>query len=188
MTFFHCVTTEMSNVFSESDLAILSHIQKTAQGKSCACFIEKRVIWEDVKAADTELHVQCVLSALCPFGFSLITFSLPSPSLTGTPSPFCQCGFGYLSMARWLLHSPGNIPLTSVARTSSQLPGEGACGDAGLASPPVLCFWVLSRPLWEGVKLWGHSPKLNTGLALVTDLIGYRQMLLTPPLKLVKVV
>lgn len=55
--FFHCATAEMSNVFSRSDLAILSHIQKTAQGKSCACFIDKRVVWEGFKATDTELYV-----------------------------------------------------------------------------------------------------------------------------------
>lgn len=109
----------MSNVFSESDLAILNHIQKQLKENHVPVLLRRELFGKASK-----LLSHCVLPALCPFGFSPLTFSNRHNLL-------------FLPVWIWLslhiqmdLAFSWKIPLTSVARTSSQLLGEGACGNA----------------------------------------------------------
>lgn len=55
----------MSNVFSESDLAILNHIQKQLKENHVPVLLRRELFGKALK-----LLSHCVLSALCPFGFS----------------------------------------------------------------------------------------------------------------------
>lgn len=126
MTFFHCATAGMSNVFSRSDLAILSHIQKQLKGNHVSTLLRSELYG---KASEL-----LTLTPPWPSVYSLPCIpSLPIPISDRCTLPFCQCDWLSQCSEKKDLVLFWKVPLTSVARASSWLPEEGACGPGGLS-------------------------------------------------------
>lgn len=160
-------------MFSRSDLAILSHIQKQLKenhvpvnwGASCMGRLQSHWYWPPWPS---------VYSLPC-------TLSLPSPFLTGAPSLFASVIGSLNVQKKKILCSSGKFPWPLWL---GPLDGCQGKGSVGLTGPPVPESYLFLT-LWEGVKLWRHNPDLNIWLFLRNELGGIWTDGMIPP-KLVK--